>query len=50
MGIGKFQPLHKIDIPGSINKKFGAVDYVHDKTPYTKFGTNPQTEGFCING
>jgi len=51
MGISKFQPPpHKIDTPELINKKVGTVDYVHEMTPYTKFGTNPPTEGFWENG
>jgi len=33
-----FNP-HKIDIPEPIDKKLGTVDYVHERTPYTKFGT-----------
>jgi len=43
-------PPHKIDTPELINKKVGTVDYVHKRTPYTKFGTNPPTEGFWANG
>ena len=31
-------------------KKFGTVDYVREGTPYTKFGTDPSTEGFWANG
>jgi len=50
MGIGKFHPPHKIDTPEQINKLVGTVDYVHERTPYTKFGTNPSTEGFWENG
>jgi len=42
-------PPHKIDTPELINKKVGIVDYVQEKTPYTKFGTNPPTEGFWAN-
>jgi len=42
--------LHKIDIPELINKQVGTVDYVHEKTPNTKFGTNPPTEDFWANG
>jgi len=30
-------------------KNVGTVDYVHERTPYTKFGTNPPTEGFWAN-
>ena len=31
---------HKIDTPEPIDKKLDTVDYVHETTPYTKFGTN----------
>ena len=31
-------------------KKLGTVDYVHETTPYTKFGTNTHTWGFWENG
>ena len=41
---------YKISTPEPIDKKFGTVDYVHEGTPYTKFGTNPPTEGFWANG
>jgi len=41
---------YKIDIPELINKKVCTFDYVHERTPYTIFGTNPPTEGFCANG
>jgi len=40
---------NKIDTPGPINNRFGTVDYVHENTPYTKFGTNPPTEGFFFS-
>jgi len=40
----------KVNTPEPIDKKFGTVDYVHEGTPYTKFGTNPPTEGFWANG
>jgi len=40
----------KINTPELINKKVGIVDYVHERTPYTKFGTNPPTDGFWANG
>ena len=40
---------HKIDTPELINKKVGTVN-VHERTHYTKFGTNPPTEGFWANG
>jgi len=43
-------PPHKIDTPEPIDKKLGTVDYVHEKTPYTKFGTNTHTGGFWTNG
>jgi len=33
-----------------INRKVGIVDYVHERTPYAKFGTNPPTDGFWENG
>ena len=47
MGIGKFQPPHKIvkiDTPEPIDEKLGIVDYVHETTPcqiwykYTHWG------------
>ena len=41
---------YKISTPEPIEKKFGTVDYVHEGTHYTKFGTNPPTEGFWANG
>ena len=41
---------YKINTPEPIEKKFGTVDYVRERTPYTKFGTNPPTEGFWANG
>ena len=41
---------HKIDTPEPINKILGVVDYVHETTPYTKFGTNTHTGGFWANG
>jgi len=31
---------HKIDTPEPIDKKLGTVDYIHETTPCTKFGTN----------
>jgi len=37
---------HKIDTPKLTNKKVGTIDYVHERTPYTKYGTNLPTEGF----
>jgi len=50
MGIGKFQPPTKSVPLNQSKKKFGTVDYVCEGTPYTKFGTNPPTEGFWANG
>ena len=41
---------YKISTPEPIEKKFGTVDYVREGTPYTKFDTNPPTEGFWANG
>jgi len=41
---------YKIYNPEPIEKKFGTVDYVREGTRYTKFGTNPPTEGFWANG
>jgi len=41
---------YKISIPEPNEKKFGTVDYVREGTPYTKFGTNPPTEGFWAYG
>ena len=41
---------YKISTPEPIEKKFGTVDYVREGTPYTKFGRNQPTEGFCANG
>jgi len=40
----------KINTPEPIDKKLGTVDYVREGTSYTKFGTNPPTEGFWANG
>jgi len=40
---------HKINTLEPINKKIGTVDYVHEMTPYTKFGINPPTEDFWAN-
>ena len=40
---------YKISTPKPIEKKFGTVDYIREGTPYTKFGTNPPTEGFWVN-
>ena len=50
MGIGKFLPPTKSIPPEPIDKKLGTVDYVREGTSYTKFGTNPPTEGFWANG
>jgi len=36
---------HKIDTPEPIEKKLCTVDYVHETTPYAKFGTNTHTGG-----
>jgi len=33
MGIGKFEPPHKIDTPEPIDEKLGTVDYIHETTP-----------------
>ena len=41
---------YKINTPEPIDKKLGTVDYVREGTSYTKFGTNPPTEGFWANG
>jgi len=41
---------HKIDTPEPIDKQLSIVDYVHETTPYTKFGTNTHTGGFWANG
>ena len=49
MGIGKFQSSHKIDNSQLINQKVGTIDYVQERTPYTKYGTNPPIEGFLAN-
>ena len=40
---------YNINPPEPIDKKFGTVDYVREGTPYTKFDTNPPTEGFWAN-
>jgi len=50
MGIGKFQPPHKINTPEPIDKKCGTIDYVREGTSYTKFGRNLFTGGFWANG
>ena len=42
-------PTRSIPLSWS-TKKVGTVDYVHERTPYTKFGTNQPTEGFWANG
>ena len=42
--------VYKINTPEPIEKKLGTVDYVREGTPYTKFGTNPPTDGFWANG
>ena len=41
---------YKISTPEPIEKKFSTDDYVREGTPYTKFGTDPPTEGFWANG
>jgi len=41
---------YKINAPEPIDKTFGTVDYVRERTPYTTFGTNPPTEGLWANG
>ena len=41
---------HKINTPELINKQFSVFDYVRERTPYTKFGRDPSTEGFLANG
>jgi len=40
---------YKINTHEPIDKKFGTVDYVRERTPCTKFGTYPPTEGFWAN-
>jgi len=42
-------PTKSIPLNRSI-KKLSTVDYVHETTPYTKFGTNTHTGGFWANG
>ena len=49
MEIGKFQPPQN-RYPWTDQQKVGTVDYVHERTPYSKFNTNPPTEGFWANG
>jgi len=46
----KISTPYKINTPEPIDKKFGTVDYIREGTPYTKFGTNPPTEGLWKNG
>jgi len=41
---------YKINTPEPIDEKFLTVDSVCEGTLYTKFGTNPPTEGFWANG
>jgi len=41
---------YKINTPEPIDKKLGTVDSVSERTSYTKFGSNPPTEGFWANG
>jgi len=43
-------PPHKINTLEPIDKKFGTIDYVRERTSYTKFGRNPSTGGFWANG
>jgi len=52
MGIGKFNPTpsHKINTPEPIDQKIGTIDYIREGTSYTKFGINPFTGGFLVNG
>jgi len=47
--MANFDP-HRIKTPEPTATKFGTTDYVRDRTPYTKFGTNPSTAGFWANG
>jgi len=49
-GVRQILTLHKINTPEAIDKKLGTVDYVHETTPYAKFGTNTHTAGFWANG
>jgi len=48
-GYRQISTPYNIDTSEPINKKVGTVDYVHERTPYTKFGTNTPTEGFWVN-
>ena len=41
---------HKINTPEPIDKKFGTIDYVRERTSCTNFGRNPSTGGFGANG
>jgi len=41
---------HRIDTHELTATKFRAVDYVNERTPETKFGTNLSTGGFWANG
>jgi len=49
---GRWQTLtpHRIATPEPMTTKFGKTDYVRERTPLTKFGTNPSTGGIWANG
>jgi len=49
-GDRQISTAYKINTPTKIGKKLGTVDCVREGTDYTKFGTNPPTEGFRANG
>jgi len=41
---------YKINTPEPIDKIFGTVNYVYERTLCTKFDTNSPTGGFWANG
>jgi len=51
MGIGKFQtPTKLIPLNRSIKNSAKLIAYVHERTPYAKFGTNTHTRVVWANG
>jgi len=49
MGDGEIDP-HRIETHEPTATKFRKINNVHERTPYTKFGTNPSTAGFWAYG
>ena len=50
MGDRQISTPQKNNTPEPIDKKYGTIDYVRERTSYTKFGSNPSTGGFWTNG